>query len=62
MLYTKFLKVIGLLVLKKVIFEGFYHIWAWTPSRSCDPEHLNFLSPAFSKKSGGTLFSAFRSA
>ena len=25
-------KVIGLLVLKKMIFEGLYHIWAWVPS------------------------------
>ena len=22
------------------IFEGFYHIWAWRPSWSCDLDHL----------------------
>ena len=27
-------------VLEKKIFEGFYHIWAWWPSWSCD---LDFL-------------------
>ena len=37
-------KVISLLVPKKERFEGFYHIWAWTPSWSCDPEHLNKYS------------------
>ena len=21
-------------------FNGFYHIWAWWPSRSCDLDHL----------------------
>ena len=25
-------------------FEGFYHIWAWTPSWSCNPEHLKVFS------------------
>ena len=29
-------KVIGLLVLNKKIFKGFYHTWACRPSRSCD--------------------------
>ena len=23
------------------IFEGFYHIWAWWPSWSCDPDAAN---------------------
>ena len=27
---------IGPPVLEKKIFEGFYHIWAWRPSWSCD--------------------------
>ena len=36
-------KVIGLTVLEK-IFEGFYHIWAWPPSWSCDPDPWNKLS------------------
>ena len=25
----------------KKIFEGFYHIWAWRPSWSCDQYHIN---------------------
>ena len=36
--------VIGLLVLEKKIFKGFYHIWAWRPCWSCDPGHLNNFS------------------
>ena len=24
-------------------FKGFYHIWAWWPSWSCDQDHLNKL-------------------
>ena len=24
---------------EKSIFEGFYHIWAWRPSWSCDLDH-----------------------
>ena len=43
MLYTSF-NVIGILVPKKVIFEGFYHIWAWMPPWSCDPDYLNTFS------------------
>ena len=23
-----------------MIFKGFYHIWAWQPSWSCDLDHL----------------------
>ena len=34
---------IGLPVLEK-IFEGFYHIRAWRPSWSCDPDAANKLS------------------
>ena len=26
------------------IFKGFYHIWAWWPSWSCDPDVGNKLS------------------
>ena len=37
-------KIIGLLVLEKKIFKGFYHIWAWWPSWSCDLDHLYKLS------------------
>ena len=25
-------------------FEGFYHIWAWRPSWSCDPDAVNKFS------------------
>ena len=38
-------KIIGLLVLEKKIFKGFYHIWAWRPSLSCDwTIYINFGS------------------
>ena len=37
-------KIIGLLVLEKKVFKGFYHIWAWWPSWSCDQDHLYKLS------------------
>ena len=37
---------IGPLVLEK-IFEGFYHIWAWKPSWSCDQDHVNMYLKAF---------------
>ena len=26
-------------------FVGFYHIWAWQPSWSCDPDAVNIISP-----------------
>ena len=35
MLHTNFMK-IGLPVLEKKIFSGFYRIWAWRPPWSCD--------------------------
>ena len=31
----------GLPVLEKKTFKGFYHIWAWRPSWSCDQHHVN---------------------
>ena len=37
MIHAKFQE---LLVLEKKIFEGFYHVWAWRPSWSCDLDHL----------------------
>ena len=37
-------KVIGLLALEKKISLGFYHIWPWWPSWSCDQDHLSKLS------------------
>ena len=33
---------IGPLV-KKLFVKGFYHIWTWRPSWSCDPEASNKL-------------------
>ena len=35
---------IGPPVLEKKIFEGFYHIWAWRPSWSWDPDAANKIS------------------
>ena len=35
---------IGLPVLEKKILSGFYHIWAWRPSWSCDQDPTNKLS------------------
>ena len=40
MLHTKF-RGIGQPVTVKKNFEGFYHIWAWRPSWSCDQDHIN---------------------
>ena len=31
-------------------FNGFYHIWAWRPSWSCDPDAVNKLSFPLSKE------------
>ena len=31
---------IGLLVPEKKLLKGFYHIWAWQPSWSCDQTHV----------------------
>ena len=36
-------KVIGLLIPEKKTFNGFYHIWAWWPSWSCNLDNLNKL-------------------
>ena len=33
-------KITGLMVPEKNIFKGFYHIWVWQPSWSCDLDHL----------------------
>ena len=43
MLHTKFHE-IGQPVLEKKIFSGFYHIWAWRPSWSCDLDFVIKLS------------------
>ena len=50
MLHAKF-QDIGLLVVEKEIFEGFYHIiWAWQPSWPCNLDHLyNFSFPLLMK-------------
>ena len=35
---------IGLPVLEQKFFNGFYHIWVWRPSWSCDPDAANKIS------------------
>ena len=62
MLHTKF-REIGTPVPEKKIFEGFYHIWAWRLSWSCD-QHLasdfHFLVPeSFHTKFGSDWHSSF---
>ena len=37
---TPSFKIMGLPVLEKKIFKGFYHIWAWQPYWSCDLDNL----------------------
>ena len=39
MLHPSFVEV-GPPVPEEKIFKGFYHIWAWQPSWSCDLDHL----------------------
>ena len=39
MLHTKF-RGNHSTVLEKMILKGFYHIWAWRPSWSCDQHHV----------------------
>ena len=57
MLHAKFqVKIIGLLVLEKKIFKGFYHIWAWRPSWSCDLDHLYKLSFPLPKEAPHTIW------
>ena len=43
MLHTNF-RGIGQPVPEKKILMGFYHIWAWRPSWSHDPDAMNKLS------------------
>ena len=49
MLHTKFLK-IGLPVHENEILNGFYHIWAWRPSWSCDPDAANKISFSYPRR------------
>ena len=35
---------------EKMIFEGFYHIWAWWPTWSCDLDHLYIISFSFTRR------------
>ena len=63
--YTPSFMKISLLVLEKKIFEGFYHIWAWRPSWSCDQDHVltnfHFLVPeSFHTKFSSEWLSSFR--
>ena len=43
MLYIPSFVKIGLPVLEKIL-KGFYHIWAWPPPWSCDPDFAIKLS------------------
>ena len=36
---------------RRRFLKGFYHIWAWRPSWSCDQGHLNKLSFPYPKES-----------
>ena len=44
MLHTKFREFGPVVLEKKFFLKGFYHIWAWRPSWSCDPNAANKLS------------------
>ena len=44
-LYIPSLVVIGQLVPEKKIFKGFYHIWKWRPSWSCDLDFIYTFVP-----------------
>ena len=56
MLHDKFIIHVGLPVLEKKMFKGFYHIWAWRPSWPCDVMHdLDYLYKlSFPSKEGST--------
>ena len=36
--------------------KGFYHIWVWLPSWSCDPDATNKLSFPLSKETGHKIW------
>ena len=40
---------IGMQVPEKKIFKGFYHIWAWQPSWSCDQHHAHIFISLYLK-------------
>ena len=44
MLHTKFRGNRPTGLEEKRFLKGFYHIWAWRPSWSCDPDAANILS------------------
>ena len=41
---------------RRRFFLGFYHIWAWLPCWSCDPNHLYKFSFPFSHKLSNELW------
>ena len=49
MLHTKSFFKISPLVPEK-IFKGFYHIWTWWPSWSCDQHHVNKFPSPYTQK------------
>ena len=44
MLHTKFRENLPAGSGKEVFLKGFYHIWVWRPSWSCDPDAANKIS------------------
>ena len=44
MLHTKFREKSARRFWRRRFLKGFYHIWAWRPSWSCDPDAANKLS------------------
>ena len=43
-------------------FEGFYHIWVWQPSWSCDPDATNKISSPLSKEAPHKIWLYFDKA
>ena len=62
--YIPSFKAFGSVVLKKKIFLGVYHIWAWWSSWSCDLDQIiDFLPPfvwSLHKKFNSNWSSSFR--
>ena len=44
MLHTKFRENRPAVSGRRRFLKGFYHIWAWRPSWSCDPDAANKIS------------------
>ena len=44
-------KAIGLLVLEEKMLMGFYHIWMWQPSWTCDQNSMKIVLLTYHKES-----------